>query len=37
ALITVYTAENSPQTTEEQMRLNPLGIYIRDFSWSGFQ
>jgi type IV secretion system protein VirB5 len=37
ALITVYTAENTSQTTEEQIRLNPLGIYIRDFSWSGFQ
>lgn len=37
ALITVYTTGNTSQTTEEQIRLNPLGIYIRDFSWSGFQ
>ena len=37
ALVTVYTAENTPQTTEEQVRLNPLGIYIRDFSWSVLQ
>lgn len=37
ALITVYTTRNNAQTTEEQIRLNPLGIYIRDFSWSGFQ
>jgi type IV secretion system protein TrbF len=37
ALITIYTAENTPQTTEEQIRLNPLGIYIRDFSWSALQ
>ena len=37
ALITVYTTENSSETTEEQIRLNPLSIYIRDFSWSGFQ
>ncbi|MFH0781520.1 MAG: VirB8/TrbF family protein [Pseudomonadota bacterium] len=37
ALITVYTTENSPETTEEQIRLNPLSIYIRDFSWSGLQ
>ena len=37
ALITVYTAGNSPQTTEEQIRLNPLGLFIRDFSWSGLQ
>lgn len=34
ALITVYTAETTTQTTEEQLRDNPLGIYIRDFSWS---
>jgi type IV secretion system protein VirB5 len=37
SLITVSTTENTPQTTEEQIRLNPLGIYIRDFSWSGLQ
>ncbi|MES2264568.1 MAG: conjugal transfer protein TrbF [Pseudomonadota bacterium] len=34
ALITVYTVPTTPQTTEEQIRNNPLGIYIRDFSWS---
>lgn len=34
ALLTVYVAEPSPSTTEEQMRNNPLGIYVRDFSWS---
>lgn len=34
ALITVYTIPATPQTTEEQIRNNPLGIYIRDFSWS---
>lgn len=34
ALVTVYTVETTPQTTEEQMRNNPMGIYIRDFSWS---
>lgn len=34
ALVTVYTAPPTPQTTEEQVRNNPLGIYIRDFSWS---
>lgn len=34
ALVTVYTVPATPQTTEEQMRNNPLGIYVRDFSWS---
>ncbi|MEY3202202.1 MAG: hypothetical protein RIR70_1752 [Pseudomonadota bacterium] len=33
-LITTYTAESTPQTTDEQLRNNPLGIYVRDFSWS---
>jgi type IV secretion system protein TrbF len=31
ALVTVYLA---PPTTEEQMRKNPLGIFVRDFSWT---
>jgi len=34
ALITVYIVPATPQTTEEQVRNNPLGIYVRDFSWS---
>jgi type IV secretory pathway TrbF-like protein len=34
ALVTVYTVPSTPQTTEEQVRNNPLGIYVRDFSWS---
>ena len=34
ALVTVYTVTSTPETTEEQVRNNPLGIYIRDFSWS---
>ncbi len=34
ALVTVFTAEPTPQTTEEQIRNNPLGIYVRDYSWS---
>lgn len=37
ALVTVYIAEYTPQTTEDQLRLNPLSIYIRDFSWSVIQ
>ncbi len=34
AVITVYTAEPKTSTTEEDIRQNPLGIYIRDYSWS---
>lgn len=34
ALVTVYTIPATPDTTEEQVRNNPLGIYVRDFSWS---
>ncbi|MDX2481722.1 MAG: VirB8/TrbF family protein, partial [Desulfuromusa sp.] len=34
ALITVYTAEHTKKTTEEQTRRNPMGVYVRDFSWS---
>lgn len=37
ALVTVYAAETSPQTTEKQLLDNPLSIYIRDFSWSRLQ
>ncbi|GJL94913.1 MAG: putative conjugal transfer protein TrbF [Hyphococcus sp.] len=34
ALLTVYTVEPTVSTTEDQVRNNPLGIYVRDFSWS---
>jgi len=34
ALVTVYTVETTANTTEEQVRNNPLGIYVRDYSWS---
>ena len=34
ALITVYTAPPTPETTEAELRLNPLSIYVRDFAWS---
>ncbi|WP_373991719.1 VirB8/TrbF family protein [Duganella sp. BuS-21] len=34
ALVTVYIAPTTPQTTEEQFRNNPLSIYVRDYSWS---
>lgn len=37
ALVTVYIAEPTSQTTEEQLRMNPMSIYTRDFSWSQIQ
>lgn len=37
ALVTVYTAEPNSSTSDEQLRMNPLGIYVRDFSWSRLQ
>jgi type IV secretion system protein TrbF len=37
ALVTVYTAETGSQISEEQLRNNPMAIYVRDFSWSQHQ
>jgi type IV secretion system protein VirB5 len=37
ALVTVYTTAPNPSTTEKQMRMNPLSIYVRDFSWSSLK
>jgi type IV secretion system protein VirB5 len=34
ALVTTYTAEVTAEITDEQLRNNPLSIYVRDFSWS---
>jgi type IV secretory pathway TrbF-like protein len=34
ALVTVYTRPATPETTDEDMRNNPLGVHVRDFSWS---
>lgn len=34
ALLTVYVSPPTAQTNEEQIRRNPLGIYVRDFNWS---
>lgn len=34
ALLRVYTQPPTQSTTEEQIRNNPLGIYIQDYSWS---
>jgi len=33
-LVTVTTQDITPQTTDEQLRNNPLGLYVQDFSWS---
>lgn len=34
ALLTLYQAPLAEGVTEEQLMTNPLGIYLRDFSWS---
>lgn len=34
ALLNLYVAPPTNKTSEEQIRKNPLGIFIRDFSWS---
>lgn len=34
ALVTVYTVSPTPETTDADMRNNPLGVRVRDFSWS---
>ena len=34
ALVTVYRAEPSASVSEEELRRNPLSVYVRDFSWS---
>lgn len=33
-LVTVYLVPTTPDTSEEDMRNNPLGVHVRDFSWS---
>lgn len=34
ALLMVHVVPPTNRTSEEQIRKNPLGIYIRDFNWS---
>jgi len=34
ALLTIYTIDSTANTTEDQIRNNPLGIYVRDYSWA---
>lgn len=34
ALVTVTIIPPDAATTEEQVRANPLGVFVRDFSWS---
>lgn len=33
-LITVYVSKPTTKTTEEEIRRNPLGMFVKDFSWS---
>ena len=34
ALVTVYVVHATARTGEEEIRNNPLGIHVRDYSWS---
>ena len=34
ALVTIYRAEPSATVSEDELRRNPLSVYVRDFSWS---
>ena len=34
ALVTVYRADPSATVSEDELRRNPLSVYVRDFSWS---
>lgn len=34
ALVTVYIMPVTPETTDENMRNNPLGVHVRDYSWT---
>ena len=36
-LMTVYQADTTESTTDEQLRANPLSLFVRDFSWSRVQ
>lgn len=37
ALVTVYLAEITPHVTDEELRKNPLSLYVRDYSWARVQ
>ncbi len=34
ALVTVYQAESNTNTTEEEIWMNPIRLFVRDFSWT---
>jgi type IV secretion system protein TrbF len=34
AVVTVYSVEPTNATTEEEIRRNPIGLYVKDFAWS---
>lgn len=33
-LLTVYIVSPTSATTEDEIRMNPLGLYVRDFTWA---
>ncbi len=33
-LLTVYIVPPTSATTEDEIRMNPLGLYVRDFTWA---
>jgi len=33
-LLTIYVVPPTSSTTEEEIRRNPLGVFVRDFTWS---
>lgn len=34
ALVTLYISQPDSSTTEKELRQNPLGVYVSDFSWT---
>lgn len=34
ALLTVFVSPPTAQTSEDELRRNPLGVFVRDFNWS---
>jgi len=34
ALVTIYLVPATSTTSEDQIRKNPLGVFVKDFSWS---
>ncbi|TWI46164.1 type IV secretion system protein VirB5 [Pseudomonas duriflava] len=34
AMVTVYQAETNPAVSEQELMMNPIRLFVRDFSWS---